>query len=524
VINLLADEPMVLLGTVLVAGALLGAIRVRGVSLGPAGALFAGLAASALDERLVIPSIVGLVGLALFTYCIGLSTGGDFVRTLRRSLSLMASIAVVMLALAALARALGSVFDLSRAETAGMYAGALTNTPALAGAQSLLPDVERSAPVVGYALTYPFGVVGMLIAVTLGRRLTRADSPVESFAPGLASMTVRVGEDRPQSIGGLAGLLGADAVITRIQRDDQQWVPTPADELRINDVLAVTCRPDRAEMVAATVGRRLPINITDSRRELDFRRIVISNNAIVGLPIAALDLTERFGATITRVKRGRHETLATPDFVLEPGDRVRVVAPPHTMDAVARTLGDDEQRVAEFSPPGFTLGLFAGLLVGLIPVTIPSVGEVRLGAAGGPLVIGLLLGWRHRTGPLIWQVPHGVSVTLRQLGALLFLGMAGTSGGAALRSALGRSEALAIAASGMVITALSAAAVLMIARLHHLDTPAAGGLLAGAQTQPAVLAFANEGTSSPRLMVNYAIATPIAMVVKIIAAQLLILL
>jgi putative transport protein len=517
VINLLADEPMVLLGTVLVAGALLGAIRVRGISVGPAGALFAGLAASAVDGRLVIPSIVGLVGLSLFTYCIGLSTGGDFVRTLRRALPLMASIAVVMLALAALARGLGSVFDLGRAQTAGMYAGALTNTPALAGAQSLLPEAERSAPVVGYALSYPFGVVGMLIAVAVSNRFKRPDLPVDAPALGLASMTVRVGEDRAPSVAALARQLGEGVVITRIQRDDHQWVPKPDDELLANDVLAVTCRPDRADVVAAIVGRRLPINLTDSRRELDFRRIVISNNAIVGLPISALDLTERFGATVTRVRRGRHETLATPDFVLEPGDRVRVVAPPQTMDAVAQSLGDDEQRVAEFSPPGFTLGLFLGLLVGVIPVTIPGVGEVALGAAGGPLVIGLILGWRHRTGPLIWQVPHGVSVTLRQLGSLLFLGMAGTSGGAALRSAFGRSEALTIAA-------LSAAAVLTIARLHHLDAPAAAGLLAGAQTQPAVLAFANERTSSPRLMVHYAVATPVAMVVKIVAAQLLVLL
>ncbi len=515
---------MVLLGAVLAFGALIGGIRIRGISIGPAGALVAGLAASAIDDRLVIPSIVGIVGLSLFTYCIGLSTGRTFVRTFQRSLPLMVGIAGVLGGLAVVAGVLGSVFDITRAETAGMYAGSLTNTPALAGAQALLPEAERSAPVVGYALAYPFGVLGMLIAVLAGERFTGGGSPAVDTEHGLTSMTARVEEDRSDTVGRLSARLGGDAVITRLQRDDHQWVPRPDDELRRNDVVAVTCRPGRTEEVARIIGRRLHTNLTDSRRELDFRRIVVSNEDLVGLPVAALDLSGRHGATVTRVRRGGTDMLATPALVLERGDRVRVVAPPDQMDAVARRLGDDESRVAEFSPPGFTVGLFLGLLVGLVPVSIPGAGEVMLGAAGGPLLVGLFLGWRERTGPLIWQVPPGVSTTLRQLGSLLFLGMAGTSGGAALRSALGGGEAVTILVSGVAITSLSATAVLMIARARGLDAPAAAGLVAGAQTQPAVLAFAAERTGSPRLMVNYAIATPVAMVVKIIAAQLLVLL
>ena len=513
---------MALLGAVLAVGALIGGIRIRGISIGPAGALFAGLGASAVDDRLVIPSIVGIVGLSLFTYCIGLSTGRTFVRTFRRSLPLMVAIAVVLGGLAVVAGMLGSLFDLSTAETAGMYAGSLTNTPALAGAQALLPDAERSAPVVGYALAYPFGVLGMLLAVLAGERFT--DPGAGDGDLGLASMTVRVEEDRSETVAGLSAKLGGDAVITRLQRDDHQWVPRPDDELRRNDVLAVTCAPGRSDEVAGIIGRRLHTNLTDSRRELDFRRIVVSSEDLVGLPVAALDLSDRHGATITRVRRGGTDMLATPGLVLERGDRVRVVAPPDQMDAVARRLGDDENRVAEFSPRGFTLGLFIGLIVGLVPVSIPGAGQVVLGSAGGPLLVGLILGWRERTGQLIWQLPPGVSTTLRQLGSLLFLGMAGTSGGAALRSALGGGEAVTILVAGVVVTSLSATAVLVIAKVRGLDAPAAAGLVAGAQTQPAVLAFAAERTSSPRLMVNYAIATPVAMVVKIVAAQLLVLL
>jgi AspT/YidE/YbjL antiporter-like protein len=170
VIDLLAEEPLVLLATVLAMGAIIGSVSIRGVSIGPAGALFAGLVASAIDDRLVIPSIVGFVGLALFTYCVGLAAGPHLSRFLRPSLPVLGLVALLLGALAPVAALIGYVFGLPRAETAGLYAGSLTNTPALAAAQSLLEADERGLPVVGYALAYPYGVVGMLLAVVVTGR------------------------------------------------------------------------------------------------------------------------------------------------------------------------------------------------------------------------------------------------------------------------------------------------------------------------------------------------------------------
>lgn len=521
VTDLLADEPILLLAAVLAVGAVIGSISIKGVSIGPAGALFAGLAASAIDDRLVIPSIVGFVGLTLFTYCVGLSAGPNLSEHLRSSIPLMALIAVLLAAMAVAAGGLGELFDLSRPEVAGLYAGSLTNTPALAASQSLLEPVEQGQPVVGYALAYPYGVLGMLAAVIVAERLVRPRR-TQTHSTELQSLSARVGERPDTTVADFCERFAGIVRVSRIERDGHVWVPDPGDRLEHGDVVAVTCPVDQADTVIGALGDRTP-PLTDDRSRLDFRRMVVSNADVVGFPLGRLRLTERHGATITRVRRGTVDMLADDHVVLEPGDRVRVVAPPDRMPAIAEELGDDERRVAHFDPLGFTVGLLLGLLVGLIPIPVPGAGTIELGTAGGPLVVGLLLGWRERTGFLVWQTPHGVSYTLRQLGSLLFLGMAGTSGGAALRTALADGEGYRLVLCGLIITSIAATGLVAIGRWRALGPSATAGAVAGAQTQPAVHAFAAERTGDPRLDLTYALVLPVAMVVKILAAQLLVL-
>ena len=521
VTDLLADEPLVLLAAVLAVGAIVGAVRIRGVSIGPAGALFAGLAASALDDRLVIPAIVGLVGLALFTYCVGLAAGPQLARFLRPSLPVLGLVAALMGALAAVAALIGHVAGLARAETAGIYAGGLTNTPALAAAQSVLDADERGVPVVGYALAYPYGVIGMLIAVIMAAKVVPAAPGPDGRGAELQSISVRVGTGRDHTIGEFQQRHDHQIRVSRVQRGDRQFVPKRTDRLEPGDVVAVTCPVAIVNSVIAGLGDRQAAQLTDDRSRLDFRRMVVSNPDVVGRPLVSLRLTARHGATITRVRRGETDLLADLDMVLEPGDRVRVVAPPDRMALIAQELGDNERRVSEFHPRGFSIGLLLGLVVGLVPIPVPGVGTLELGSAGGPLLVGIVLGWRERTGPLVWQAPHGVSFTLRQLGSLLFLGMAGTSGGAALRTAIEAGGAWKPLLGGFVITTVSAVALLAIGRWRRLGPASTAGLLAGAQTQPAVLAFATERTSDPSLDLTYALVLPAAMVTKIIAAQLL---
>ncbi|MFP5487475.1 MAG: TrkA C-terminal domain-containing protein, partial [Acidimicrobiia bacterium] len=297
VTDLLAEEPLVLLAVVLAVGAVLGAISVRGISIGPAGALFAGLGASALDDRLVIPSIVGFVGLALFTYCVGLAAGPQLSRFLRPSLPVLGIVAVLLAALAPVAAVVGNLLGIPRAQTAGLYAGGLTNTPALAAAQSLLEPDERGLPVVGYALAYPFGVLGMLLAVVAAARLVPAVERDDGLGAELQSISVRVGAGRDLSVAEFAERHGNEVRVSRIQRDDRQWVPTRTDQLRPGDVVAVTCPVGRVNAVIASLGDRHAAQITDDRSRLDFRRMVVSNLDVVGRPLASLRLTHRYGAT-----------------------------------------------------------------------------------------------------------------------------------------------------------------------------------------------------------------------------------
>jgi putative transport protein len=515
---------VLLLTVVLAAGALIGSVSVRGVGIGPAGALFAGLAASAIDDRLVIPQIIGIVGLSLFTYCVGLAAGPEMARHFRSMIPLLGVVAVVLAALAPVAGLVGHLLGLSRAEIAGLYAGSLTNTPALAAVQELVAPGERGEPVVGYALSYPYGVLAMLAAVVAAWRVVASGDGGVEGGDQLHTLTVRVGEGRSSTVADLQRRMGGQLAVSRVERGGRVWVPTSDDGLEAGDVLAVACPERVADGVIAVLGDRVPTQLVDDRSRLDFRRMVVSNDAIVGRSVAELRLTERHGSTITRVRRGSTDLIAGGDTILEPGDRVRVVGPPKRMALIAAELGDDERRVSEFHPRGFTIGLLLGVLVGLIPIPVPGAGAVELGTAGGPLIVGLLLGWRERTGPLVWQAPHGVSFTLRQVGALLFLGMAGTSGGAALWASLQSGDGFVVIAGGVFLTSLSAVAMLAAGRWLGLGPPGASGLIAGAQTQPAVLAFAAERTGDQRLDLTYALVLPVAMVVKIVAAQLLVLL
>jgi putative transport protein len=254
---------------------------------------------------------------------------------------------------------------------------------------------------------------------------------------------------------------------------------------------------------------------------LDFRRIVVSSSGLVGREIRELDLESRHGAMITRVRRGDIDLVATDDLVLEPGDRVRVVGPSEGLVAVAKELGDSERRVGEFEAPGFMIGLVLGLVIGLIEIPVPGLGDVRLGTAGGPLVVGLVLGHLQRTGPLVWQLPHGANLTLRQLGAVLFLAVVGIRSGPVLVDALQTSVGPKVVFGGAIITSVTAAGVILLGRFEGLGADRMSGVLAGTQTQPAVLAFAVGRSDDPRVPLGYALAMPIAMVVKIVMAQVL---
>lgn len=516
-----AETPVLLIAILLGLGSLFGQVRILGVSLGPAAVLFTALVLSAADDRLVLPEVVGSVGLAIFAYTIGLSAGPSFFALLRDGSRVIISVALVLLAAGGLAGFLGRWLGLDAGTTAGVYAGALTNTPALAAAGERLGE---EGPVVGYSLTYLFGVLGMLAAANFALR--RARDPDEEKG-GLISRNVRVELDDLPDLGTLADLYEGKVAFSRIMRGDTPEhegkldVATAATVPRRGDILTVVGDPDTVGTVTVNLGHASTVRLELDRRRVDFRRLTVSNPKVSGRTIAELKLQRLYDATATRVRRGDVDLLATEDLPLITGDRVRVVAPRERMPEIAKLFGDSETQAAHFNAAALGLGLSLGVLLGLLEFPLPGGESFSLGVAAGALVFGLIAGRMMRTGPLVWTMPPQVSSALGQLGMLLFLAYAGSTAGPALLAAFGDDEVWLVLLLGVVVT--SAAAVGLVAvsfAIGKLPGTTTAGVVAGAATQPAVLAQANAASSSPKVNVGYALVYPAAMIVKVIAAPL----
>jgi len=532
-IDFLVDNPFVLLFLVLGLGYLLGNVRVGGFGLGVSAVLFVGLAFGALSPRITLPEFVYQLGLVIFVYTVGVSAGPGFLGTLRRR-ALGANLAVVLVLTvsAMLAGGLGRSLGLSRAVTTGVYTGATTNTPALAAVLQHQSETHAEGgraltdPVLGYTVAYPFGVLGMLLAVWAARRRW---GQAAGAGPGdeLVNLTALVTERGAAgtSTSELMRQHGWTVVLSRVLRGEEAEVPQADFVLRAGDLVVVVGPAREAERMVTTLGQRADEELPLDRTELDARRMFVSASEPVGQRIVDLRLTERFEAIITRVRRGDIDRLARPDIVLEPGDRVRVVAPRDRMHEVTRFFGDSYRMLSEIDVASFSLGLVAGLLLGLVPVPLPGGGTFRLGMAGGPLVVGLVLGALERTGPITWQLPYNANLTLRQLGAVLFLAGIGVRSGYAFADALGSGEGVSMLLAGGAVTCLAALLMVWIGRaLLRAPVDVLCGMIAGMQTQPAVLAFAVEQTGDDLPNTGYASVYPVATIAKIVLAQLLLVL
>lgn len=523
--DLLADNALLLLVVCLAIGSALGSVRIKGVGIGPAAVLVTALALSAWDPRLELPLILAELGLGIFAYCIGVSTGSAFFAALRGGAGIVLALCGVMVVAAAAAAGLGALVGLSKGEIAGVYAGALTNTPALAAATEQLDG--SAAPTVGYSVTYLGGVLIMLgLAGWALRRPTQvSERPEPGGADPIVSVTLEVTRDDVPPIGALVRDSTHPVLVSRRRHGEALSVPDEATVLAPGDLVAVIGHPQDVEAVRDRVGVDSPDHLALDRHHLDMRRMTLSDARLSGRTVARLGLGDRFGAVATRVRRGDVDLLATQDLVVQQGDRIRVIAPRGRLTDVARYLGDSERGPGDLNPVGLFLGLALGILVGLISVPLPGGGSFAMGVAAGPLVVGLLLGRAARTGPIVWSIPYTASSALQQLGALVFLAAAGSRAGSEVAAAIDGPQGLSILVAGLGVTLTAALGMYLIGHIASIGGPRLAGLIAGGQTQPAVLAFARERTSDlQRVGLGYALVFPAAMLVKIVAAQMLVIL
>jgi putative transport protein len=532
-IEILAGSPLLLLFTVAALGFLIGRVEVRGFGLGISAVLFVGLGVGSLDPSLRLPDFVVSFGLVTFVYVIGLTSAPGFFAALRRRGVQAALLGVGTLVLAAgLLGALGKLMGLPAPALAGVLAGASTNTPALAAVIDSLGGSDASAgAVVGYSLTYPFGVLGALVVIALAPRLLKVDLAAEPVspedAPGVGARietrTVIVDRELPEmSVGFLRERLGLRVAFGRMRRDGRVAVVTDAVVLHQGDHVSLVGEAAALDEAVAELGTAIDEHLELDRSVVDFRRIVVSSPSVVRRPLRELHLDERFGAVATRVRRGDVELVPTDDTDLELGDAVRVVAPREQLAAVSRFLGDSHRALAEIDVIGFSLGIVLGLALGQLPIPLPGGGTFTLGFAGGPLVAGLVLGRIGRTGRMVWTLPYAASLTLRQVGLVLFLAGVGTRSGWAFAQALRDGHVLPVVLLGMLVTVTIAIVVLLVAhKLLRIPAALVVGMIAGIQTQPAALAFAIERTRNEVPSAGYAAIYPVATVVKIVLAQLM---
>ncbi len=526
VLHWLEGSALLRLFLVIALGYLLGDLKLPGgFRFGVSAVLFVGLAFGAWSPDLRLPEEIQGLGLVLFVYCIGLQAAAGFFRSLQRDgLPLNGAVMAALLAAAAGFWALAQAGIVSRELAAGLFCGSLTNTLALGAATEAAAHAGRPAGVVdqivlGYGVGYPLAVLAVLLLIQwLTARAGSAARVAAEVVEGPVSMTIEVGQ--AASAGAVMAAHGV--VLTRVRlADGSVELITPSTPLPAGALVVAVGTRRRLTAAAAELGRESTTALHEDRAGYEIKRFLVSNPEIVGRPLAEVGV-EAAGGVVSRVRRGDVDLPVTGATQLQLGDRVRVVSTRARQAELARLFGDSLTTASEMGYLSFALGIVAGLALGQVPLPVPGLDQpLRLGAAGGALVAALVLGRLGRTGPFIWQLTYGANVTLRHLGMLLFLACVGVKAGGGLVALL--------QADGLRLLLVSVAAVLgahaiLLAALRlagRRALPTVLGVMCGFQTQPAALSLAAERTDVAGLHTAYATVYPLALVGKIVLAQLL---
>ena len=518
--DVLADSPLLTLMVVVGLGTLLGTVPFGPIRFGAAGALFVGLLFGGLDGRLGTGlELVQTMGLALFVYTVGLAAGAGFFRGLRRQLPLMGGSVGVLAVAAGTVIGLGALLSVSSPLGGGAFAGALTSTPTLAAA---IAKAGSQEPAVGYALAYPVGVTLtiLVVAAVLARPWEAERDPPPVAGLGLVDVSAEV--LHPSRLHEVPGYDDHLVRFSYLARSGRTRVVEGDEQLRPGDRVVVIGPQEAVDDAVAHLGRRVDRHLAHDRSEVDYRRILVSDPSVAGRTVAELDIPGRFDGIVTRVRRGDLDMLASDDLIVELGDRLRVVVPRGRMREAAAYLGDSERKVSEIDALSLGVGLAVGLLLGRLVLPLPGGVELTLGAAAGPLVVGLVLGRLERTGPVVWGLPSSANLTIRQLGLLLFLAATGLISGPSFADQAFTTLGLRIVVVGAVTVSLSAVLVVALARALGVSTPRAAGALAGFVGQPAILAFANSRTVDERVDSGYASLFAVCLIAKIVIVQLVV--
>jgi putative transport protein len=517
--DILGSQPILAVFLAIGVGYLVGQINLGGFSLGVGAVLFVGLAIGAFSPKSQIIGPIGLTGLIMFLYGIGILYGRQFFKGMAGAAgiksNLLALVAVVAGLLVALA--LGEAFGIKIGHTLGIYAGSMTSTATL---QAALDVMNNKEPSIGYSIAYPFGVIGPILCIYFMTRQVKPAFPpkVQRFHMG----EITLGEGYAgQRLHEIEAALPDGVQVTMVRKGGQNVVPTADVVLASGDGLMIVA--DNQESVAEAakaLGRLEPGRIVKDRSALDYIRVFVGKASVVGIPLSRLPLPAGFPVHLLHVRRYDTDIVPTADLTLEFGDRVGVLMPPEKKQEIRQHFGDTVKATAEFSYVSLGIGMVLGVLLGLIPIPIPGVGTVTLGIGGGPLIVALIFGYLRRTGPMLWIMPLPANIVLRNFGLAVFLATVGINAGQPFVRTLAESglTMLFIGVAVLLTTVLIVLAVgYYLMKIPYDDLV---GVASGATGNPAILVYSTRMAPTERPDINYAMIFPSMTIVKVIAVQI----
>lgn len=533
---------------VIAAGVLLGKIKVFGISLGVTFVLFVGILAGhfGFTGNASILSFIQDFGLILFVFCIGLQVGPSFFSSFKKGGISMNLIAVGIVALN-IAIALIMYYALQgRVEIpmmVGVLCGAVTNTPGLGAANEALSQLDYSGPEIamGYACAYPLGVIGIILSMIVIRYICRVDMGKEAadiqrgeeanphLKPFIVSLEVQNEALVGKNLSQVQKFLARDFVCSRIIQDGEIHIPNANTTLHVGDKMYIVCAEDDSEAIAAFIGPQVDMDWEDLKQQdktMVSRRILVTQPNINGKTLGELHFSSMYGVNVTRVNRSGMDLFASRQLTLQVGDRVMVVGPQDAIERVAHLLGNQLKRLDHPNIVTIFVGILCGILFGSLPIAIPGMPTpVKLGLAGGPLIISILIGRFGYKVKLVTYTTMSANLMLREIGIVLFLASVGLKAGGNFVQTVVEGDGLLYVGIGFLITFIPLLVMGMVARWYYkLNYFTLMGLIAGSNTDPPALAYANQTTGNDAPAVGYSTVYPLAMFLRILTAQLLILL
>ncbi len=538
-----------LYAVIIAAGVYLGKIKIGGISLGVTFVLFVGIAAGHIGFTAPkeILSFIQDFGLILFVFMIGLQVGPGFFESFRKGgVTLNAlSVGLVLLNIGVMFACYYLFFDTSNSANlpmlVGTLYGAVTNTPGLGAANEALETVFQNGTVPqiasGYACAYPLGVLG-IIGATIAikylcrikleneeEELSKAEEDNTAVKPHFMHLKVTNSYLEDRTIAQVHEFLNRDFVCTRILHDGHVIMPKGNSHLHIGDLLFIVCAENDAEPIIAFIGPEIEVDWKAQDEPMVSRRIVITRSRINGKTLGQMHFSSVYGVNVTRVTRQGMDLFASPSLSLQVGDRIMVVGPENSVNRVASVMGNSVKRLDTPNIATIFVGIFIGILFGSLPIAIPSIPvPIKLGIAGGPLIIAILIGRYGYKFHLVTYTTTSANMMLREIGLVLFLASVGVKAGDGFWNTVVQGDGLKYVYSGFLITVIPILIIGIIARVKFkFNYFTIMGMLAGTCTDPPALAYANSVCSKEAPAVGYSTVYPLSMFLRIFTAQIIVL-